>query len=655
MKFQMFKNLKLSTKFFLMIATTVLLVSFLYGSFHLSLRKYNQYSNGIDILNGVNQQLLEAAVAEKVFLQDASQSSSDRVLSSISEAKQQIGTLQSYQIFQSTDIEALNTQLDTYSSSFVELSKVVQTIDGLDKKTAEAMVAFTEQSNFIISMIDEYKSERQIAMEQPNPQLVGLSDVANSALVAVGEIFAVLKNDLFQRADLKSFTAKNAEALKKLETGKDNVAVIRNIIVNKVKEKEYFDYIDKVVELYNFMLQTTSEIYQLSERKYAFENEFDGIRSEVAASKTKMLSTGKEKMQLLERNVIRTNFAVFCVTLLVTVLGGFLLVRSVVKPINRMVYTLSESSNQVASASGHVAAASHQLAEGASQQAASLEETSSSLEEMGAMTRRNAENANRSDSLMKEANQLIARANDSMASLTTSMQDISKASEETSKIIKTIDEIAFQTNLLALNAAVEAARAGEAGAGFAVVADEVRNLAMRAADAAKNTAGLIEGTLDKVKGGSDLVVRANQVFSEVESSAARVAELVGEIAVASNEQSRGIEQINIAVAEMDKVVQQTAANAEESASSSEEMSAQAGQMKSVVNELVVLARGGHANGKETGEESPEKASQRGNSKARTLSAATGNRFARRADATNRIDEAALEQAFPMNDPDYKDF
>lgn len=135
--------------------------------------------------------------------------------------------------------------------------------------------------------------------------------------------------------------------------------------------------------------------------------------------------------------------------------------------------------------------------------------------------------------------------------------------EETQKIVKTIDEIAFQTNLLALNAAVEAARAGEAGAGFAVVADEVRNLAMRAADAAKNTADLIEGTVRKIADGAGLVETTNEGFSKVTESSGKVGDLLVEIAAASQEQSQGIEQINNAVTEMDKVAQQNAASSEE--------------------------------------------------------------------------------------------
>ena len=147
-----------------------------------------------------------------------------------------------------------------------------------------------------------------------------------------------------------------------------------------------------------------------------------------------------------------------------------------------------------------------------------------------------------------------------------------------------------------MNAAVEAARAGEAGAGFAVVADEVRNLALRAADAAKNTAELIDGTVKKIKTGSDIVIDTNEAFVKVAESSSKVGELVSEIAAASNEQSQGIGQINTAVIEMDKVVQQNAANAEESASASEEMNAQAAQMKGIVDNLVAVIGGNTSNG-----------------------------------------------------------
>ncbi len=274
---------------------------------------------------------------------------------------------------------------------------------------------------------------------------------------------------------------------------------------------------------------------------------------------------------------------------------SFFLTRVVTQSLNKVINGLSEGAEQVVSASGQISSASQSLAEGATEQAASIEETSASFEEISSMTKQNAQNAGRADTQMKEASQVIAQANNSMKELTLSMQEITRASEDTSKIIKSIDEIAFQTNLLALNAAVEAARAGEAGAGFAVVADEVRNLAMRAADAAKNTANLIEMTVKNVKDGSVLVSKTNEDFVRMAKTASSVAELVGEIAAASKEQSQGIEQVNNAMAEMDKVVQQNAASAEENAAASEEMNAQAAQMQVFVDDLFAIV-GGNGNG-----------------------------------------------------------
>ncbi|RLB23929.1 MAG: chemotaxis protein [Deltaproteobacteria bacterium] len=301
----------------------------------------------------------------------------------------------------------------------------------------------------------------------------------------------------------------------------------------------------------------------------------------------------KESHSRVKKQIERTLWIISAITLgmILLALGvSFLFtIRSISNPINSVVRKLSKGSEQVASAAHELSDSSQTLSEGASEQAASLEETSSSLEEISSMTKQNAENASQADSLMKNTNRIVVEAKEAMEKLTTAMDGIAKSSEETSKIIKTIDEIAFQTNLLALNAAVEAARAGEAGTGFAVVADEVRNLAMRAAEAAKDTATLIEQNVVQIGQGAEMVAQTNKTFSEVAQSADKAAQLVGEIALASNEQAQGIEQINRAIEEMDKVVQRSAANAEESASASEQLRAQAEEMKNIVQELIRLA------------------------------------------------------------------
>jgi len=284
-----------------------------------------------------------------------------------------------------------------------------------------------------------------------------------------------------------------------------------------------------------------------------------------------------------------------CVVLVLGVLIAFFLTRSITMPLSRVIAGLTDASEQVFSASSQVTSTSQSLAEGTSQQAASLEETSSSLEEMSSMTKQNADHANQAKAMMTEANAIVDKVTRHMNDMAGAVGEITKSSEETGKIIKTIDEIAFQTNLLALNAAVEAARAGEAGAGFAVVADEVRNLALRSAEAAKNTSNLIENTIKAVRRGNELTNATQEAFKENAEISMKISQLVDEIATASEEQSRGISQVNNAVTEMDRVTQATSASAEESAAAAEELNAQAEQMNVYVDDLVKVVNGSTGN------------------------------------------------------------
>ena len=350
--------------------------------------------------------------------------------------------------------------------------------------------------------------------------------------------------------------------------------------------------------------------------------------------------------------------------LILAMVIGSLLTLAITRPINRVVAGLTDGADQVAAASNQVSSSSQSLAEGTSEQAASLEETSSSLEEMSSMTKQNADNAGQAKVMMDQAKQIVGKVDHHMVEMVKAIAEITKSSEETSKIIKTIDEIAFQTNLLALNAAVEAARAGEAGAGFAVVADEVRNLALRAAEAAKNTNNLIEGTIKAVKSGNESTLLTQEAFKENMAIAGKIAQLVDEIATASQEQAHGIAQVNIAVSEMDKVTQQAAANAEESASASEELNAQAQQMKAFVADLARVV-GGSSGGNSGYDEEYARATRakRVNSRSSgnkqkglpAVSAGRGKELALTAGRNGRGKVVHPNQVIPLDEDEFKDF
>jgi methyl-accepting chemotaxis protein/methyl-accepting chemotaxis protein-1 (serine sensor receptor) len=272
--------------------------------------------------------------------------------------------------------------------------------------------------------------------------------------------------------------------------------------------------------------------------------------------------------------------------LTISVIAGSLLamfiIRSVNRALARAIQELSEGATQVASTALQVSGFSQSLAQGSSEQAASLEETSASSEEINSMARKNAENSRGAADLVAHSQQKFVEANQSLEQTVIAMGEINTQSGRISKIINTIDEIAFQTNILALNAAVEAARAGEAGMGFAVVADEVRNLAQRCAQAAKDTAVLIEESIAKSNDGKVKVDQVAVAIKAVTGEAANLKTLVDEVNLGSQEQTRGIDQIGKAIIQMEQVTQKTAAQAEESAAAAEELNAESESLKDIV-------------------------------------------------------------------------
>ena len=253
-----------------------------------------------------------------------------------------------------------------------------------------------------------------------------------------------------------------------------------------------------------------------------------------------------------------------------------------VENLDKALQQVAIGADQVASASIQVSTGGQSLSQGASEQASSLEEVSSSLQEMSSMTKQNTLNAKEAKGVADQARGSADKGVESMNRMSSAINQIKSSSAATAKIVKTIDEIAFQTNLLALNAAVEAARAGDAGRGFAVVAEEVRNLAMRSAEAAKNTANLIEEAVKNSENGVAINAEVLNNFQEIAEKTNKVSQVVAEIAAASDQQDQGISQLNKAVEQLNQLTQQNAANAEESASAAEEMSSQSEEMRSMV-------------------------------------------------------------------------
>ena len=299
-----------------------------------------------------------------------------------------------------------------------------------------------------------------------------------------------------------------------------------------------------------------------------------------------------------ERDVFAAKNGLLTTIIIVMLLSGlgifslvYFLTSRIVHPVNRVIRGVAESASSVDHDSRSIMSKSCALSEGTNTSASSIEEVSASITEMSSQSRHSSQNARECNTMMKEVTRNIASIQTRLDAVTQSVTDIQASAEETKKIVKTTDEIAFQTNLLALNAAVEAARAGESGAGFAVVADEVRNLAQRAANASKNAADLVDRIVSSVKVNASNTMETREHIIRNNDLTQKVATLLDEIAISSDEHQTGISQVEVAVNQISKITQDTSAKAAEITASSTRLNAQAENLNFFMEDLQKLVLG----------------------------------------------------------------
>ncbi len=503
---------------------------------------------------------------------------SDHLVKGQAQASEMINKLNSY----NERAEAMYAQIESMKEQFLNLVKLGGTFVGEGDKLVDEQRKMIDKLSKPEDMLQRNRLEERIFKT--------FAVIQGGLLIRLKTVSAMYNNDveLLKAVYDNEFPKLNdvfVEIGKLQPTGDEKVAF------DKLSELavQYRETIGRYISVWNQMNVIRGEAGKI------------GIEF-VDASNTVSDAARGQSMKIASDTNASVNSAilVLIIGLVIAVAIGIILAvmitRGITGPINNIISSLDEAGTQVAAASNQISSASQSLAEGATEQAASLEESSSALEEMASMTRQNADNASNANQMMVKTQEQVTNGADAVTNMSTAMTEINDSSEQTSRIIGTIEEIAFQTNLLALNAAVEAARAGDAGKGFAVVADEVRNLAQRSAQAARDTAELIESTVARVKNGSSIVQELQTSFGEVESSVKHFGGLINEISAASNEQAQGVDQVNTAVAQMDKVTQTNAANAEESASAAEELSAQAQQLSSLVGELSMIVTGSSNHG-----------------------------------------------------------
>ncbi len=435
----------------------------------------------------------------------------------------------------------------------------------------------------------------QLIITDPLPGMVTMAEAHSATLAVRGDVWRHIgEADAANKASCqRSFEENKAKAIKAMQEYEPTITTPEDrALYDKLKPalQRYLDALPAILALSSAGKSDEAAQKYNAEAAPAFDSAKQLLQAEIDLNRTNGEKDAAESQQTYGKTLWTLGMTLlFCS--LAGVSAAWVVIRGLNRALRQSVTELAAGAEQVAGAASQVSSSSQSLAQGASEQAASLEETSASSEEINSMARQNTENSRSAADLVTHSGQKFIETNQALEQMVVAMGEIKTSSDKISKIIKTIDEIAFQTNILALNAAVEAARAGEAGMGFAVVADEVRNLAQRCAQAAKDTAALIEESITKSNDGKTKVDQVAEAIHAITEESGKIKTLVDEVNLGSQEQARGMEQIARAISQMEQVTQKTASSAEESASAAEELTAQSQALKEVAKQLTALVGG----------------------------------------------------------------
>jgi len=475
---------------------------------------------------------------------------------------------------------SINLRREVVSNNKTMEDVIRETSDARGKKFMDELRVVVAQSSEIENTLLAEREKSQ-ATQETVTKLVLIIGTISALILALVIAFYVSK--IITEGILKVVNAADKLAIGNLNididiSSKDEIGTLTGSFI-KMKDT-IIEVIEEIKNMSNNAIEGDLS-FRGNKDKFSgdFQNIIDGINKTLDAvvepikeSSTVLAEMSKANLQVSVEGNYKGDHAVIKDS-----------INNTINAFNEVLANINNAAEQVATGSKQVSASSQVLSHGSTEQASSIEEITASIEEVASQTRQNAENANQANELASSAKEKAVDGNAQMSEMLRSMAEINDSSNNISKIIKVIDEIAFQTNILALNAAVEAARAGQHGKGFAVVAEEVRNLAARSAEAAKETTALIEGSIKTVDAGTKIATDTASALNQIVDMVAKSANLVSEIAIASNQQASGITQLNQAITQVAQVVQTNSATAEESAAASEELSSQADLLKELIS------------------------------------------------------------------------